>query len=1125
MDNLDNHTDVDVAVNAQLRISKTNQALERLVEHYRLGCQAGTPQVDFINLGSKQHKTIHLSNPHHHDLWWKAVGECYVAGDRMHIMERQRPVSGSNIDIDGYSDESTQIWTASVMMELMTNILHAINPLYVPTPGGVPTSTWWLFGLTDERPVWDDSKGQYKHSCHVIIPSHRVTSKLKRIQIDTLIEKKVVEESTGGALSGTVLDMAQCTSPSLLTGSCKRAPNKVPKRLTCVMKGIVKNTGVVHSCSEVLSQFMSDAGEIYVPWEMSLNYDRPGGIIRSIEPEPCEAIRRQLDRISSSGGMIGKSNELSMLASCDPDSSFKLKVLDLLSEQRAAQHDAWWKVVTTIAYWGPEYYNAAEAFTSKAPPESSKHGKLREVWETAINTPTEQRYGFGINLLIAMATEDNPSEYRKLKEESVMNQLIDKIFEGKISRTQHTSIAEIMYQMNGHIVFTDIASGEKVPQWYVFETRDNNGDQYKYKRCRDEYMMRRYLSNQVIALFERAKKSIEWRRDNCQDPKKIQYYEKIVQNVADTITSMRNRSSKTSIIAEAADSYRREGLADQMDTSDYHTGVINGVLEMDPNAGEPKLLTGMHGVYISRRMNARWKRFDPTDPMTIFVWEKFWNMFPKNEKDAHRKIMTYISTSLNNLVKAAQVAQLIGGGSNGKSMLVEAVSELLGDATFQGYAGKLASSWLFEKDTNSDSATASLFQLIKARFAFISETNKSDTVRTSKLKKLTSQEKDAYRQLFKEMVLAKHRALFAFVSNWLLRIETTEHGIWRRLWLYYFKVLMCKNADPSKNECEQDPRLNNGMTSNPQFLSSLLGILATFLYCLYMKYNGDIDELGSPTIERETAIYRKTQDRMFRFIGERIVKVVDADGAIQNGIEIDIHKVVDAYIDWYGYTFNNNDNHDRFDIISMITGSILAPNISKRNRDQYLVGHRIIPRNARPAETERYVVDITPEIGTSNHESFVDNDTPFQGLMRFYSEYTKMRRGLGRWDDDAETWDIQVWQRARKHVASKQDDGDCKSPNGVFHERDAVYWPEPKTVAHGGKQRQHTNVATHNLAATISASTPPPSEHKAATKPIGRSTGRPKKIAAPVMEQQPPDYYDDRDDSDESNGDLSDVSD
>ena len=175
------------------------------------------------------------------------------------------------------------------------------------------------------------------------------------------------------------------------------------------------------------------------------------------------------------------------------------------------------------------------------------------------------------------------------------------------------------------------SAGDLKPGWWTYCVKDTNGDIYKYKRCHDDYMLSQYISEKLPILFDRARESIEWRKDNTTKEKSIKYYTMVLKNLNDTICSLYNDGTKNAILRQAAVVYRKEGLADKIDKSPNHTGVLNGVLEM---GNRPVLLTGMHhSAMVSRRMNARWTGFDPTDDMTTYVWAKLWNMFPKGEKD------------------------------------------------------------------------------------------------------------------------------------------------------------------------------------------------------------------------------------------------------------------------------------------------------------------------------------------------------------------------------------------------------------------------------------------------------------------------------------------------------------
>jgi hypothetical protein len=687
-----------------------------------------------------------------------------------------------------------------------------------------------------------------------------------------------------------------------------------------------------------------------------------------------------------------------------------------------------------LGYMGPQYEQVARSFTAKAAANSNKHAKFSGVWTSAVETPIDQRKPFGVQMLKAMAKEDDPDGYIRIMNNSVMGELTKLIFDGRMSKTQHFNIMKIMHKMNGHMFFTDIAAGEFKPQWYAFCVKDMNGDAYKYKVCRDDCRLNEYISEKLPAIFESAKEMIEWRKDNTTKEKSIKFYANTLKTVHETISSLYNDGTKSALLRQAAVVYRKEGFADKIDMSPNHTGVLNGVLELNCR---PTLLTGLHNACVSRRMNARWTGFDPTNEMTIYAWTKYWNMYPKTEKDAFFWINMYKSTAFWNTVKSSLILKGLGNGANGKSFEAESTAELMGDANDNGYGGKIPSGWLFEKDTNADSATAALYQLIWSRFTYISETEQSQFVRTSKIKKLTSQERDMYRKLFKDAISRKHKSLFMFLSNWPFLIKTSEHGIWRRIMVYYYKIRFCKNADPDKNECEEDPELNRRIVSDPTFLSSLLSILAIFACVLKMMYNGDITDYRCPTIARETQEYRSSQDLMHRFISERIVKVN------KYGIECEIHTVVDCYEEWYEYTFKQV-KHDRVDLVKMLESSVIGNNIITRHRNTYLIGHRVIARGAKPGNNEEYVVPPVDET-KKNNVGVVDTDGPFQSLMRFWYSYQQLLKKNDTWSASDEAQYKKIWDRAKKYAATNGITSE--SSNGIFDDREHDIWPEPITKA------------------------------------------------------------------------------
>lgn len=1038
---VDDESDGIIANYEQMATSMPIRNQQRFLTKYNLKTKAGDTDTTVIDHAKKY--PYKFGNEMIQTMFFDHVGLVFANGDTQYWLERQLSISGQYIDLDILQDNKEPILNGEHMYDLCQHIVVYLLKIVNPTPDGLEKFTIHAFATRRPEITYETDKKKYKDGIHIIIPSIKTTKTMKRYLVQQLINDKVIERATGGLLNSSVIDKQAASNPALLYGSCK--VGKTPYILAGAFMCEIFNDGTIRKNVDNLRSFIDTVDQKNIPYELSINYERSGGLIKKMEFTPRAEISAALIAMErKNNAIIGDSDELSMLAACDPDAAVKLELLNLLGDKRVNEHEHWWKIVTMLGYMGPQYEKVARAFTSKAKDHSNKHTKFNDVWVRAVETPIEQRHPYNLAMLKAMAKEDNPDEYIRIMNNSVMGELTKLIFEGRMTKTQHFNIMKIMHKMNGHMFFTDIEAGGDKAKWWTFCVQDINGDAYKYKPCHDDWRLSEYISEKLPIIFDKARESIEWRRDNATKEKSVKYYNTTIKNVQDTIASLYNDGTKHSLLRQAQVVYRKEGYADKIDRSTNHTGVLNGVLEL---GNRPRLLTGMHNACVSRRMNARWTGFDPTNEMTIYVWTKYWNMYPKTEKDAFYWINMYKSTAFWNVVKSSLILKGLGNGANGKSFEGESTAELMGDANDSGYGGKIPSAWLFDKDTNADSATAALYQLIWARFAYISETEQSQFVRTSKIKKLTSQERDMYRQLFKNAVSAKHKCLFMFLSNWPFLIKTTEHGIWRRILVYYYKIRFCKNADPSKNECEEDPELNREIISNPIFLSSLLGILATFACLLKMVYKGDITDYPCPTIDRETLEYRSSQDLMHRFISERIVVVRGKQ------IECEIHEVVDAYIEWYTYTFKMI-THDRVDLVHMLGSSIIGNSISKRHRNTYLVNHRVIARGAKPGNNESYVVaPIDNAVG--NALQFVDNDLPFQSLMRFWDSYQHLLKKNDTWSSQDELAYKKIWERARKYA---QDNNIiCESKNGVYDDRNFDIWPIPKTQARKQIAKQPVN--------------------------------------------------------------------
>lgn len=198
-----------------------------------------------------------------------------------------------------------------------------------------------------------------------------------------------------------------------------------------------------------------------------------------------------------------------------------------------------------------------------------------------------------------------------------------------------------------------------------------------------------------------------------------------------------------------------------------------------------------------------------------------------------------------------------GGGSNGKTLVMETLREVIGP----DYAG-VGPDDLMLSDRERGHPTA-LADLFGKRLVTLAETAESRKLNETLVKKLTSRDRVKARRMREDFweFDATHKIFLA--TNHLPRIAGTDHGIWRRVCVVPFNV---KFWNPAKQETGP-PELEADKTLPGKLAAEMPGILAWAVRgCLEWRRDG----LGVPDqVTTATKAYREKQDVIAAFIAER----------------------------------------------------------------------------------------------------------------------------------------------------------------------------------------------------------------------------------------------------------------
>jgi putative DNA primase/helicase len=191
---------------------------------------------------------------------------------------------------------------------------------------------------------------------------------------------------------------------------------------------------------------------------------------------------------------------------------------------------------------------------------------------------------------------------------------------------------------------------------------------------------------------------------------------------------------------------------------------------------------------------------------------------------------------------------LYGTGANGKSVFLETLCELLGD-----YAQQTDfTSFLMHR---SDGPRNDLAKLRGARFVVANEAGEGRRLDEVVIKQLTGQDTISARFLYKEFFEFRPTFKIFLAANHKPIIRGTDHGIWRRIRLIPFDVVIPPH--------EQDKQLRE------KLLAEAPGILAWAIRgCLAWQKEG----LRIPqAVEVATNAYREEMDSVGQFLTERCI--------------------------------------------------------------------------------------------------------------------------------------------------------------------------------------------------------------------------------------------------------------
>lgn len=826
--------------------------------------------------------------------------------------------------------------------------------------------------------VFLEDKKLYKNGFHIIIPNIWISREQKKLFLKQILNSKGCNHEfmkMFGIPLNKALDMACASVPVYFLFNCKEEVTEPYK-----LKSIFKFISTFDYDGEATTD-MEDTKCDFPVKELSISFESSSLTKKFYNFN--SKYTPLLEQYIKSNAKFEDEKEYSQYvfdhhnSYCDENLEYyKSIVMNVLHINRATDREMWRNVVFAIANINkslqPALKEIARQFSMRCKDKYDTDA-FESLWNDATKGDGKNKLTF--NSLVYWAKEDNKSKYNDLLDRDIRTTIELDVYssENKVNSGSlfQYHFAYYIYHLFKHKFACD-SDGKNII-WYEFVMENDSskkGELYKWRHETRPDNLIIYMSNRLPDIVSKVIEKAIKRKETATDENIIKYIEQRTELLRRSAQGLYKTDFKNGIVKEAESLFKRRGFIESLDRSEDVFGVANGVLIMGRNV---KFIQGFHDYPISLYTTVNYSPFDIKKESTRTLLKVIISLFPEEEMDMFHYIMYFLSTCLDNRPKDSTIAIFQGFGSNGKSSLFELVKTVLGQ-----YGSKVSMSVLTESRSGSSSANEQMMAYLNARLAFYSETNKQEEINCATIKELTSQESITTRGIYQKQVTFRPKCNHVITTNFLPIVKTTDYGTWRRLKLYTFKMSFkpAKDVDPNnKYERVADEKVAKEFSYNEEIKEAFLSLLVEYYKDFRTTHEGKFSNIISPSLERDSAAYRKSMDTMNRFCASNII--------ISKDSTLNINEIVDSYISYLTEEYGKNHNINKNEVKQIIQNSELSKFMSKDNTARVIFkGIRIFDSED---EDERLL----------NGEYFFERKNEEQNFVYNISNYDPLK--LGDW--------------------------------------------------------------------------------------------------------------------------------
>jgi P4 family phage/plasmid primase-like protien len=489
---------------------------------------------------------------------------------------------------------------------------------------------------------------------------------------------------------------------------------------------------------------------------------------------------------------------------------------------------------------------------------------------------TQNECGLTKRSIMYWCREDAIEEYEKVRQNSI-DYYIDQTMKmgtnasGILEKGVGTGDSDIAFILKQLFKDQYICASVKQDKWFRFD---------KHRWVEDECgtSLRRHISEELREIYRKKANAIvtkmirnnmlssENNGEDCgatkpsKGEKRNPLEEKSARLMEIAIMLSRTKD-KDHIMKEARELFfdRDIKFLDLLDSNPYLMCFKNGVWDFK----EKKFRAGRAEDYISKCTNIDYHPLDRTrDAKIIAEIEDFMSkLFPIEQVKKYmweHLASVLIGTNLNQTFN-----MYIGGGENGKSVLTDLMSQILGD-----YKSDAPLALITQARIKQGQASPDIVALKGIRYAVMQEPSKGDKINEGALKELTSgTEPIRGRNLFSSPITFIPQMKLVVCTNEFMEVKTRDHATWRRFRVVDFVSLFTDNPvadDPEKPfQFKIDRKLKERFPEwREVFISMLVDIV--------LRTDGYVQDCA--IVSESTNKYKEKEDHIAEFIRDRIIQ-------------------------------------------------------------------------------------------------------------------------------------------------------------------------------------------------------------------------------------------------------------